>query len=76
MGPIFIIVAINTKRAWLRGLCLLIAIIGSAFSVLGADEGYLGYALLLNAIAWIVWIAVGYAIRFGIRYIKRRIDTE
>ncbi len=75
MGPIFIIVAINTKRAWLRGLCLLIAIIGSAASVLGAGV-HVGYALLLNAIAWVVWIAVGYAIRFGIRYIKRRIDTE
>ena len=36
MGPIFIIVAINTKRAWLRNLCLLLAIIGSAAGVLGA----------------------------------------
>ena len=75
MGPIFIIVAINTKRAWLRGLCLLIAIVGSAASVLSAGEMVL-IALIQNAIAWIVWIAVGYAIRFGIRRIKRRTGKE
>ena len=72
MGPIFIIVAINTKRAWLRSLCLLIAIVGSAAGVLGAGEMVL-IALIQNIVAWIVWIAVGYAIRFGIRYMKRRL---
>lgn len=72
MGPIFIIVAINTKIAWLRGLCLFLAIIGSAAGVLGAREMVL-IALIYQFIYWSVWIAVGYAIRFGIRYIKRRI---
>lgn len=73
MGPIFIVVAINTKRVWLRNLCLLLAIIGSAVSVLGAGEMLL-IALIQNMIAWPIWIAVGYIIRFGIRYIKRWIE--
>ena len=72
MGPIFIIVAINTKRAWLRNLCLLLAIIGSAAGVLGAREWVL-VALIYQFIYWIVWVAIGYAIRFGIRYIKQRL---
>lgn len=71
MFPIFIVVAINTKRAWLRGLCLFLAILGSIASVLGSGEMVL-VALLQNAIAWPIWIGIGYAIRFGIRRIKRR----
>ena len=75
MGLIFIIVAINTKRAWLRGLCLLIAIVGSIAGVLGAGEMAL-IAVIQNIIAWPICIALGYAIRFGIRYIKRRTGKE
>ncbi len=72
MVPIFIVVAINTKRAWLRSLCLLIAIVGSIASVIGSGE-MAGIALIQNIVAWTVWVAIGYAIRFGIRYIKRRL---
>lgn len=75
MGPIFIVVAINTQRVWLKNTCFLLAILGSAASVLSAGEMFL-VAVIQNMIAWAVWIAVGYAIRFGIRHIRRRKKTN
>ncbi len=75
MGPIFIVVAINIKRGWLRTICFLIPIIGSVAGVVGAGE-MVFVALLYQAIGWIVWIAVGYAIRFGIRYVKQRLEKQ
>ena len=75
MFPIFIVVAINTKRQWLKNICFLLAILGSAASVLSAGEMVL-IALMQNAIAWIVWTAIGYAVRFGIRRIKRRLEKQ
>ena len=75
MGPIFIVVAINTKRGWLKTICFLLAILGSAAAVLGSREMVLT-ALIYQCFYWPIWIGIGYAIRFGIRHIKRRIKKD
>ncbi len=71
MGLLLIIVAINTKRKWLRNFCFGIPFIWSVIVVLRSGEHVL-YAAFIQILAWILMFIIGYGIRLGIRSYRRR----
>ena len=75
MGLWLIIIAINTKRDWLRNLCFGVAFIWSAIVVLRSGEMVL-VALFQQTIGWTLMFIIGYGIRFGIRYWRRRSEKN